>query len=78
MSELENNPLDPFLYTIPSPVTKRRYVKNIENFFEFVGTNGSLDDKAKLFIIESKKRGDSWVFVNLMKRLQFTAIQKTL
>lgn len=71
MYELENNPLESFLYAIPSPVTKRRYRKNIEHFFEFVGIHGSLDDKAKLFMIESKKRGDSWVFANLMKYMTY-------
>jgi hypothetical protein len=71
MYELENNPLESFLYAIPSPVTKRRYRKNIEHFFEFVGIHGSLDDKAKLFMIESKKRGDSGVFANLMKYMTY-------
>jgi len=71
MSKLEIDPLSQFLYALLSPMTKLRYTKNLEKFFQFVGINGTLEDMAKSFVIEAKERGDSWVFANMMNYMTF-------
>jgi len=59
-----------FLYAIKSDETKRKYVKRIEDFFDFVGFNGTVEEKSKSFVV--KARGNnSWLLSNIMKFITY-------
>ncbi|KAF6244714.1 galactose oxidase early set domain-containing protein [Nitrosopumilus sp. b2] len=53
MSEIENNPMENFLFGIKSPITKDRYSRRLGNFFEFLEYGGSLETQAKQFMLHA-------------------------
>ena len=59
-----------FVYAIRSKETKRRYLKVIGNFFEFIGFEGSLDEKSKSFVMKSRGN-QSWTSANVMKYMSY-------
>jgi len=63
--------MDAFFYAIRSPLTKQRYVKNLDHFFSTIGMKGTLEEKASDFIIQGKKNGNSWIFTHVMNYMSF-------
>ena len=62
-----------FLYAIKSDETKRKYVKRLEDFFDFIGFEGTMEEKSRQFV--AKARGNSpWLLSWVMK---FITFQKT-
>ncbi len=45
----ESEPIGLFKYAIKSPVTKDRYLKRLENFFNFLGLKGTLENSLPIF-----------------------------
>ena len=66
MTKPKNNPMDAFFYAIRSPLTKQRYVKNLDHFFRTIGMKGTLEEKAFSFIEQGKNNGNSWIFAHVM------------
>jgi hypothetical protein len=65
-----------YLYALKSPVTRQKYQKRLEKFFDFTGMEGStVEDKSKRFIdkikLEDNNNNKQWVFNNLIKFMQF-------
>jgi hypothetical protein len=63
-----------------SPVTRQKYQKRLEKFFEFLGMEGAtVEDKSKSFLnrihIEEENTGNNnnsqWVFNSVLKFMQF-------
>ena len=71
MTKPKNNPMDAFFYAIRSPLTKQRYVKNLDYFLSTVGMKGTLDEKASSFIEQGKNNGNSWIFAHVMNYMSF-------
>ena len=55
-----------------SPVTKEKYTKRLEKFFDFLKLQGkTIEDKSISFINRARSEGDGWVFNNVLKFMQF-------
>jgi integrase len=66
-----------YLYALKSPVTRQKYQKRLEKFFDFLGMDGStVEEKSKVFIKRIQKEAEEnnnkqWVFNNLIRFVQF-------
>jgi integrase len=61
-----------YLYALKSPVTREKYQKRLEKFFDFLGLEGTtIEDKSKSFIRRIEKEDTPWVFNSLIKFMQF-------
>jgi hypothetical protein len=65
-----------YLYAMKSPVTRQKYQKRLEKFFDFLGMEGAtVEDKSKSFIkeihVKKENNNSQWVFNNLLKFMQF-------
>jgi hypothetical protein len=66
-----------YLYALKSPVTRQKYQKRLEKFFDFLGMEGStVEDKSKSFIDRMQfedeiNKNKQWVFNSLIKFMQF-------
>lgn len=63
----ESEPLALFVYAIKSEQTKEKYKRRLYLFFEFLGIEGNLEEKSKLFT--AKAREDlNWLYQRLGRR----------
>ncbi len=54
-----------------SPVTKQKYQKRLEMFFDFSQIEGTtIEEKGMVFVNKSKKEGNSWTFNAILKFMQ--------
>ena len=66
-----------YLYALKSPVTRQKYQKRLEKFFDFLEMDGStVEEKSKSFIKrihreEENNNNSQWVFNSLIKFMQF-------
>ncbi len=65
-----------YLYAMKSPVTREKYQRRLEKFFDFLGLEGAtVEDKSKSFIkeihVKEENKNSQWVFNNLIKFMQF-------
>jgi hypothetical protein len=66
-----------YLYALKSPVTRQKYQKRLEKFFDFLGIEGAtVEDKSKSFIQriqieETNNNNSQWIFNNILKFMQF-------
>jgi hypothetical protein len=61
-----------YLYAMKSPVTREKYQKRLEKFFDFLRKEGkTIEDKSISFVNRSRFGGDQWVFNNVLKFMQF-------
>jgi hypothetical protein len=61
-----------YLYALKSPVTREKYQKRLEKFFDFLGLEGlNVEEKSKEFVNRKDKEGDQWVFNNILIFMQF-------
>jgi hypothetical protein len=62
-----------YLYALKSPMTRQKYQKRLEKFFDFLGIEGStVEDKSKKFfqriqVEENDNNNKQWVFNSLIK-----------
>ena len=80
MEETQNNnnhqqELDPwslYLYAMKSPVTREKYQKRLEKFFDSLGLEGStIEEKSKKFVSLTRENGNGWAFYAILKFMQF-------
>ena len=75
MVEFSNSELDSwslYLYAMKSPVTREKYQKRLEKFFDFLGLEGqTIEEKSKAFVKKVDVEGSKWVFGCLLKFMQF-------
>jgi len=66
-----------YLYALKSPVTRQKYQKRLEKFFDFLEMEGStVEEKSKSFIKRiqfevENNNNKQWIFNNLIKFMQF-------
>ena len=61
-----------YLYALKSPVTREKYQKRLEKFFDFLGLDGvTAEEKSKDFINRIKEENNQWVFNSLLRFMQF-------
>ncbi len=68
--EDELEPLALFLYSIKSEETKSKYTNKLEIFLDFIGLNGTLEEKTKQFA-EKGKSGTNWALTSIMKFMSY-------
>jgi hypothetical protein len=55
-----------------SPVTRLKYQKRLETFFNFVGLEGqTIKEKSRVFVKLSKTEDSGWIFNSILKFMQF-------
>ncbi len=61
-----------YLYALKSPVSKEKYQKRLEKFFDFIGLGGqTVEEKSECFMQIVDKEGSQWVFNNIIKYTHF-------
>jgi hypothetical protein len=65
-----------FIYALKSPETKRQYPKRFAAFLIFLGYEGTLEFKAKLFLTNTRKNAQ-WAEAELMKFFNYYREQIT-
>jgi len=61
------NPYSLFLHAMKSPVTKKKYSRRLEMFFEFIKIPGENLEERCLTFVNSGKNNVNWVFTNILK-----------
>lgn len=55
-----------------SPVTRQKYQKRLEKFFDFIGLDGAtVEEKSKVFVNKGKEEGDTWIFNSVLRFMQY-------
>ena len=72
VSELKNNEelgiWKLYLFALKSPLTREKYQKRMEKFFDFIGMEGkTVEEKSLSFVKKSESEGNQWVFNNVLK-----------
>ena len=77
INNIEQDVWSLYLYALKSPVTRQKYQKRLEKFFDFIGMEGlTVEDKSKSFIkimhtVEENNNNSQWVFNSVLKFMQF-------
>jgi len=58
-----------YLFALKSPLTREKYSKRIEKFFDFLGLEGkTVEEKSLRFVKKAKgEQGNQWVFNSVLK-----------
>jgi integrase len=70
MAVIEQNPIDNFFYALKSSESRRQYPKRFEKFLNFLGFDGSLEDKSTAFLLKARQ-DIQWADGSFMKFLEF-------
>ncbi|HEX5981356.1 MAG TPA: hypothetical protein VFY77_01695, partial [Nitrososphaeraceae archaeon] len=65
------DPYSLFLHAMKSPVTKKKYSRRLEMFFEFLKISGENLEEQCLTFVNSGKNNVNWVFTNILKFVLF-------
>jgi hypothetical protein len=63
------DPWSTFLYGMKAPMTQEKYKGRLAKFFDFIGLQGLLEERAKAFA-ERAKKDLGGVFVNILRFAQ--------
>jgi hypothetical protein len=72
MSEQQEQSMDPwsmFLYGMKAPMTREKYKGRLAKFFDFIGLQGLIEERARAFADRSRKDPD-WLFTSLLRFAQ--------
>jgi hypothetical protein len=57
-----------YLFALKSPLTREKYQKRIEKFFNFINLEGNtIEEKSLSFVQKSEAEGNQWVFNNVLR-----------
>jgi hypothetical protein len=65
------DPYSLFLHAMKSPVTKKKYSRRLEMFFDFIKIPGENLEERCLYFVNSQKDNVNWVFTNILKFVLF-------
>ena len=66
------DPYSLFLHAMKSPVTKKKYSRRLEMFFDFIKIPGeNLEERCLTFVNSGKNNNVNWVFTNILKFVLF-------
>lgn len=67
----DNNTWSLYLYAMKSPVTRQKYQKRLEKFFDFLKLEGNtIEEKSNSFLKLSKEKDSSWIFNKVLQFMQ--------
>ena len=72
------DPYTMFLHAMKSPVTKAKYSRHLEVFFDFLKISGESIEEQCLTFANNGKNNVNWVFTNILKFVLFQHFQITL
>ncbi|MGD1834143.1 MAG: hypothetical protein ACPKQO_00295 [Nitrososphaeraceae archaeon] len=68
---LEIDPYTMFLHAMKSPVTKKKYGRRLEMFFDFLNIPGEkIEERCKAFV-QKGRNNLNWVFTNILRFVLF-------
>ena len=65
------DPYSLFLHAMKSPVTKKKYSRRLEMFFDFIKIPGESLEERCLTFVNNGKDNVNWVFTNILKFVLF-------
>src|SRR5688500_20301899 len=65
------DPYSLFLHAMKSPVTKKKYSRRLEIFFDFLKIPGENLEECCLYFVNNGKNNVNWVFSNILKFVLF-------
>src|SRR5918998_837908 len=65
------DPYSLFLHAMKSPVTKKKYSRRLEMFFNFIKIPGENLEERCLTFVKNGKNNVSWVFTNILRFVLF-------
>ena len=65
------DPYTMFLHAMKSPVTKKKYSRRLEMFFDFIQIPGENIDERCLTFVNNGRDNINWVFTNILKFVLF-------
>ncbi len=68
---LRIDPYSLFLHAMKSPVTKKKYSRRLEMFFDFIKIPGESLEERCLTFVNNGKDNVNWVFTNILKFVLF-------
>jgi hypothetical protein len=68
---LRIDPYSLFLHAMKSPVTKKKYSRRLEMFFDFIKIPGESIEEQCLTFVNTGKNNINWVFTNILKFVLF-------
>jgi integrase len=61
-----------YLYAMKSPITRQKYLRRLDKFFDFIGIQGlTTEEKGIAFIAKARIDSSQWVFYSILKFMQF-------
>ncbi|HKQ20519.1 MAG TPA: hypothetical protein VJS91_00640 [Nitrososphaeraceae archaeon] len=69
LTEFGTDPYSLFIFAFNSPLTKEKCVPRLSRFFDFIGINGTMQEKCLTFAGKSKDQ-PSWALNSIIKYLQ--------
>ncbi len=66
------DPYTMFLHAIKSPVTRTKYSRRLEMFFDFLKIPGDTIEEQCLTFANNGKNNVTWIFTNILKFVLFT------
>ncbi|MGE5634501.1 MAG: hypothetical protein ACM3VV_04670 [Deltaproteobacteria bacterium] len=70
-NHLKINPYTLFLHAMKSPVTKKKYSRRLEMFFNFIKIPGESLEEQCLTFVNNGRHNVNWVFTNVLKFVLF-------
>ena len=68
-----------YLYAMKSPVTREKYTKRLDKFFDSLGLEGkTIEEKSIKFVHLAKEKGNGWAFNAILKFMQFQLDRATI
>jgi hypothetical protein len=69
MQEASLDPWSMFLYGMKAPMTREKYRGRLAKFFDFLGLQGPIEERARIFAERGRKEPD-WAFVSILRFAQ--------
>ena len=69
LTEFDNDPYSLFIFGFNAPSTKEKCVPRLNKFFEYIGLNGTIQEKCSAFMKQAKDQ-PSWALNSIIKYLQ--------
>ena len=69
--ESDPNPWTLYLYAMKSPVTRDKYQKRLDKFFDFIRLEGCTMEEKSIVFVEMARKDNNWTFNNILRFIQF-------
>jgi len=60
-----------YIYAMKSPVTREKYQRRLDKFFDFIGLKGTTIQEKSLIFVKMSQKDIKWTFNNILKFVQY-------